>query len=257
MNKIEFLEILKDYLKKDFSEDEINDILRDYEEYFVDGLIEGKNDMEIIEALGSPKAIANELISQIKKDDKRQSNSSDRLNDKFNLLKLRTRETYKHTKDYISEKLTPNINNKNHEKNRKWIQVILTILSIILIIPSIAIVITLAGIGIGLVGFLIIYIATIPLAINLVKGTTETILLYTFMSMAFIGGQILAWQIYIFLVSLCIKITKKYRHWIKTRNIYINASKKKEEYDKKELEEDYYKNLDKDNVKEEGDERYE
>ncbi|RRH08087.1 DUF1700 domain-containing protein, partial [Clostridioides difficile] len=54
LNKTEFLEILKDYLKKDFSESEVNDILRDYEEYFVDGLIEGKSDMEIIASLGSP-----------------------------------------------------------------------------------------------------------------------------------------------------------------------------------------------------------
>ena len=121
MNKIEFLEILKDYLKKDFSENEINDILRDYEEYFVDGLIEGKSDMEIIEALGSPKAIANELISQIKKDGKGESSSNDKLNDKLNLLKLRMREKYNQTKDYISEKLTPNINNENHEKNRNEI----------------------------------------------------------------------------------------------------------------------------------------
>ena len=37
LNKSEFLEILKDYLGKDFSEYEVNDILRDYEEYFVDG----------------------------------------------------------------------------------------------------------------------------------------------------------------------------------------------------------------------------
>ena len=65
LNKNEFLEILKDYLRKDFSDDEVNDILRDYEEYFVDGLIEGKSDMEIISALGSPKAIAKELISQV------------------------------------------------------------------------------------------------------------------------------------------------------------------------------------------------
>ncbi|HAU5283305.1 TPA: DUF1700 domain-containing protein, partial [Clostridioides difficile] len=66
LNKTEFLEILKDYLKKDFSESEVNDILRDYEEYFVDGLIEGKSDMEIISSLGSPKSIAKELILQTK-----------------------------------------------------------------------------------------------------------------------------------------------------------------------------------------------
>ena len=61
MKKEDFLEILRDYLKKGFSEDEINEIVRDYEEYFVDGLIEGKTEMEIISSLGSPKEIANEL----------------------------------------------------------------------------------------------------------------------------------------------------------------------------------------------------
>ena len=69
MNKSEFLEILKDYLRKDFSEYEVNDILRDYEEYFVDGIIEGKSDMEIISALGSPKSIAKDLVSQMKEKD--------------------------------------------------------------------------------------------------------------------------------------------------------------------------------------------
>ena len=62
MRKEDFLEILKDYLKKDFSEDEVIDILRDYEEYFVNGAIEGKSEIEIISSLGSPKEIANELL---------------------------------------------------------------------------------------------------------------------------------------------------------------------------------------------------
>ena len=59
MKKEDFLEILRDYLKKGFSEDEVMDILRDYEEYFVDGIIEGKSEIEIIQSLGSPKEIAN------------------------------------------------------------------------------------------------------------------------------------------------------------------------------------------------------
>ena len=46
MKKEDFLEILRDYLKKDFSEDEVMDILRDYEEYFVDGIIEGKSEID-------------------------------------------------------------------------------------------------------------------------------------------------------------------------------------------------------------------
>ena len=64
MKKEDFLEILRDYLKKGFSEDELTDILRDYEEYFVDGIIEGKSEIEIIESLGSPKEIANELLKE-------------------------------------------------------------------------------------------------------------------------------------------------------------------------------------------------
>ena len=43
LNKREFLEILKDYLSNHFSDDEVNDILRDYEEYFIDGEIAQKS----------------------------------------------------------------------------------------------------------------------------------------------------------------------------------------------------------------------
>ena len=64
MKKEDFLEILRDYLKKGFSQDEVNDIVRDYEEYFVDGIIEGNSEMEIISSLGSPKEIANELLAE-------------------------------------------------------------------------------------------------------------------------------------------------------------------------------------------------
>ena len=64
LKKEDFLEILRDYLKKGFSEDEVMDILRDYEEYFVDGIIEGKSEIEIIQSLGSPKEIANELLAE-------------------------------------------------------------------------------------------------------------------------------------------------------------------------------------------------
>ena len=74
MNRKEFLDILRDYLKKDFSEDEINDIIRDYEEYFVNGEIEGKSDLDTIAALGSPKSIARDLINQIKDEDERTNN---------------------------------------------------------------------------------------------------------------------------------------------------------------------------------------
>ena len=66
MEKEEFLDILRDYLEKDFSITEIEDILRDYKEYFIDEVIEGKTEQDIISSLGSPKSIAKELIEENK-----------------------------------------------------------------------------------------------------------------------------------------------------------------------------------------------
>lgn len=64
MNKVEYLDMLKDYLMKYYSEEEIFEILRDYEEYFVNGKLDGKTDSEIILELGSPKKIVLDLIEE-------------------------------------------------------------------------------------------------------------------------------------------------------------------------------------------------
>lgn len=261
LNKVEFLEILKDYLKKDFSEDEVTDILRDYEEYFVDGVIEGKSDMDIIQALGSPKSIANELISQMRNNNESQSYRKDSIDDKLNIMKLRLKENYNKSKKYISEKLTPNIEGEDHKENRKWIQVVLAILSLFLIMPAFVVLTILITIGIGLVASLVIYTGILIFTFNFIFSTPELIGLFIFGSMVFIGGEILAWQLYIFAIRLCKKIVKSYINWMKTRNIYINASKKKEEYEKQEIEIDdiepncHDKELSEDDDK--GDERYE
>ena len=66
MNKEEFLDILKDYLKGHFSAYEIDDILRDYEEFFINGKLEGKSEEEVAKGLGSPKQVATELIREMK-----------------------------------------------------------------------------------------------------------------------------------------------------------------------------------------------
>lgn len=64
MSKVEFLDILKDYLLKSYSKEESLSILRDYEEYFLNGKLDGKTDDEIILELGSPKKIVNDLLSE-------------------------------------------------------------------------------------------------------------------------------------------------------------------------------------------------
>ena len=103
MRKEDFLESLKDYLKNDFSEDEVRDILRDYEEYFVNGAIEGKSEIEIISSLGSPKEIANELLSE--------SNMENKTTGKVESFFIDTKATFKSW----SNKFKVNLNDKNRK----------------------------------------------------------------------------------------------------------------------------------------------
>ncbi|MGL5642665.1 MAG: DUF1700 domain-containing protein, partial [Paraclostridium sp.] len=110
LNKREFLEILKDYLSSHFSADEVNDILRDYEEYFIDGEIEGKSDIQIIESLGSPKSIVRDLVEEMKESKVNSNNKKfDKIYDNLNKMKLKMKDGYYKSKEVIYNKLTPNL----------------------------------------------------------------------------------------------------------------------------------------------------
>lgn len=226
MNRKEFLDILRDYLKKDFSADEINDIIRDYEEYFVNGEIEGKSDLDTIAALGSPKSIAKDLIGQVKENESK-NNKKDKIEDFIIKSKTKLKELFLNCKEFLEDKLTPSLNNRN-SLSSKGIRVILFLLSLSLVIPAfiaIGIMVSVAGI---LALLLIIFLVTIPLMISFSWSAPQIALFFIFLSIAFIGFQILAWQIFIFIVKYMKKIYKTYINWIKTRKIYINASEIKE-----------------------------
>ena len=62
MNKEQFLKQLHSSLKR-LSQEERQDIIQDYEEYFTIGLEEGKMEEQISAALGSPSQIAKELMA--------------------------------------------------------------------------------------------------------------------------------------------------------------------------------------------------
>ena len=62
MTKTEFFNIIRNGLK-DFPENEVNDILYDYEEHFASGLNDGKTVEEIIEELGNPYDIVEQYKS--------------------------------------------------------------------------------------------------------------------------------------------------------------------------------------------------
>lgn len=57
MNRVEFMETLRDELRG-FPENEIADILYDYEEHFEIGISKGKTEEEIAKELGNPRNIA-------------------------------------------------------------------------------------------------------------------------------------------------------------------------------------------------------
>ncbi|MCC0714014.1 HAAS signaling domain-containing protein [Clostridioides sp. ES-S-0077-01] len=260
LNKTEFLEILKDYLKKDFSESEVNDILRDYEEYFVDGLIEGKSDMEIIASLGSPKSIAKELILQTKEKNIEEEKiiNTDVLNDKFSkfksdmkkgysILKDEAKEKYNKSKENINDKLTPSIEEGVGGLSRQVIKALLVVLSLLLIVPAFAFICTVISVAIGLVCTLIAFVISIPFVIKFISMVPDVAMFCIFATIAFIGLEILAWQILLFVIKLGKQLLGSYINWIKRKNIYINANEKMEKRNKDTLnDEDLNKNINED-----------
>ncbi|HBF6019954.1 TPA: DUF1700 domain-containing protein [Clostridioides difficile] len=269
LNKTEFLEILKDYLKKDFSESEVNDILRDYEEYFVDGLIEGKSDMEIIASLGSPKSIAKELILQTKEKNIEEEKiiNTDVLNDKFSkfksdmkkgysILKDEAKEKYNKSKENINDKLTPSIEEGVGGLSRQVIKVLLVVLSLLLIFPAFAFICAIISVAIGLVCTLIVFVISIPFVIKFISMVPDVTMFCIFATIGFIGLEILAWQILLFIIKLGKQLLGSYINWIKRKNIYINANEKMERRNKdinEDLYSDDYYNMKEDSIKETND----
>lgn len=64
MTKLEYLEKLENKLKKSMPQKEVNDIIRDYAEYFEDGKVQGQCDDEIAAKLGDPEEIAKQLLDE-------------------------------------------------------------------------------------------------------------------------------------------------------------------------------------------------
>ncbi len=64
MNKQEYLEKLESCLKHRLSREEIDDIMRDYAEYFEEGRRQSKPDSEISAKLGNPELVAQQLIEE-------------------------------------------------------------------------------------------------------------------------------------------------------------------------------------------------
>lgn len=83
MSRYEYLKTLESHLRLSLSRSEINDILRDYGEYFTEGENQGKSEWEIIAKLGDPKEVAQQIISESTKGQRKNSASlvMDRITD--------------------------------------------------------------------------------------------------------------------------------------------------------------------------------
>ncbi len=64
MTRLEYLDILEQKLKKYMSQKEVNDIVRDYAEYFEEGKAQGKTDEETAAKLGAPEKIAEQILEE-------------------------------------------------------------------------------------------------------------------------------------------------------------------------------------------------
>lgn len=89
MNRADFIDVLRDYLKQYFKASEIEEMIWDYEEYFDAGLASGKTEAEIIISLGSPKKIAKDLAEELSMKDAKSKSIDGGTADKFvNTAKL-------------------------------------------------------------------------------------------------------------------------------------------------------------------------
>lgn len=238
LNKREFLEILKDYLSNHFSDDEVNDILRDYEEYFIDGEIEGKSDIQIIESLGSPKSIVRDLVDEMNSSKINSSNKRfDKIYDNLNKVKLKFRDRYQKSKEIINNKLTPNLKNDEEGLSTKLIKILLTVLSAGLVFIGVLFVLFMIFIGMGIIASNIAFVTLIITSGPLFALDKSITLLIIFTSITILGFDILGIQVYIYLLKLGKKLYKRYINWLKNKKIYINAKERKVNYKGDDIDE--------------------
>ena len=238
LNKREFLEILKDYLSNHFSDDEVNDILRDYEEYFIDGEIEGKSDIQIIESLGSPKSIVRDLVDEMNSSKINSSNKRfDKIYDNLNKVKLKFRDRYQKSKEIINNKLTPNLKNDEEGLSTKLIKILLTVLSTGLVFIGVLFVLFMIFIGIGIIASNIAFVTLIITSGPLFALDKSITLLIIFTIITILGFDILGIQVYIYLLKLGKKLYKRYINWLKNKKIYINAKERKVNYKGDDIDE--------------------
>lgn len=231
MTKNDFLDILRDYLKGTFSELEINDILRDYEEFFLNGELQGKSDEEIIKSLGSPKSIANELIEEMKGQRKTTDNTNNEFKDGFSKGAKNLWENVKRQCKKVGNKTKEFLNSNsviNGKISSAGVKLIIVVISVMLFFPALAIAMSMIFSGLGLVGasianFIGYLGAAFLCGINISMGVFGF-----FACIAWTGFIILGWTVYCLVYKGLKYLVVQYISWVKTRNMYIRVKNEQE-----------------------------
>lgn len=231
MSKNDFLDILRDYLKGSFSELEINDILRDYEEFFLNGELQGKSDEEIVKSLGSPKSIANELIEEMKGQRKTTGNTNNEFKEGLSKGAKNLWKNIKRQGKKVGNKTKVFLDSNsviNGKISSAGVKLIIVVISVMLFFPTLAIAMTMIFSGLGLVGasianFIGYLGAAFLCGINISMGVFGF-----FACIAWTGFIILGWTVYCLVYKGLKYLVVQYISWVKTRNMYIRVKNEQE-----------------------------
>lgn len=218
MTKVEYLDMLKDYLMKYYSDEEIFEILRDYEEYFLNGKLDGKSEDEIILELGSPKKIVKDLVEE---DGVKKESFFSRWRDKF----------YSWYDNRFFERVQKNGNSLVNEtgkavkNNKSTISFIFTnIILIVLHFIVFSVVMTLAGFLISMVMLTVVGVVSAilltPITINGLGFLSMSNAWIIFPILLAIGLFIIMSILIYYFGKFLYKFILEYINWVKVQMMY-------------------------------------
>lgn len=225
MKKDDFLDILRDYLKDKFNPYEIENIICEYESYFLRGYLDHKKDIEIIDTLKSPKIIAEELFRQKKYENIKEEKLKNIIKRRYIYAKQSLNGLYRRLKKYMDDKLTADIHSykKLNNISKKFTIYIISFLLFFIYFVLISMIILISILSI---------IFSVSLILILIEGIkfyahiTQISWLLFFILIFCIGCEILFWQMFISIIKVILIGIKKYCNWLKIKGIYFKSRKK-------------------------------
>lgn len=106
MNRNDYMDLLRDYLRSYFSAEETEDMIRDYEEFFEMGIASGKTEAEVITSLGSPKKVSQDLADELLSTKAKNNGNAQSSSIQVQAFFKRGKRKLKHFFEAVSDKAT-------------------------------------------------------------------------------------------------------------------------------------------------------